>query len=71
VALGRLSGDRQSVYRGLFAEGADSDELALLRCALQTGTPLGSEKFKAEIEATLDLKVGFVRRGRPRKTSNG
>jgi len=34
---------------------------------LQTGTPLDNERFKAEIEATLDLKVGFARRGRPRK----
>jgi putative transposase len=67
VALGRLRDDRQSVYRGLFDGGPDSDELALLRCALQTGTPLGNEKFKAEIEATLDLSVGFARRGRPKK----
>ena len=69
VALGRLPVDRQPVYRGLFDREADSDELALLRCALQTGTPLGNEKFKAEIEATLDLKVGFARRGRPLKMS--
>jgi putative transposase len=71
VALGRFSNERQSVYRGLFDVGSDSDELVLLRRALQTGTPLGNEKFKAEIEATLDLKVGFVRRGRPRKTTGG
>ena len=71
VALGRFPNERQSVYRGLFDVGPDSDELALLRGALQTGTPLGNEKFKAEIEATLDLKVGFVRRGRPGKTTGG
>ncbi len=71
VALGRFPNERQSVYRGLFDVGVNSDELALLRRALQTGTPLGNEKFKAEIEATLDLKVGFVRRGRPRKTPKG
>jgi hypothetical protein len=34
---------------------------------LQTGTPLGNEKFKAEIEVTLDIKGGFTRRGRPKK----
>ncbi len=67
MALGGSSDDRQAVYRGLFDGGLDSDELALVRCALQTGTPLGNEKFKAEIEATLDLKVGFARRGRPKK----
>lgn len=67
VALGRLPVDRQSVYRGLFDREVDSNELALLRGALQTGTPLGNEKFKAEIEATLGLRVGFAHRGRPMK----
>jgi putative transposase len=67
AALGRLSDDRQSAYRGLFDGGSDSHELGLLRCALQTGTPLGNQRFKAEIEATLDLSVGFARRGRPKK----
>ena len=66
VALGRLPDVRQSAYRGLFDSVADSDELALLRCALQTGTPLGNARFKMEIEATLNLKVGYARRGRPR-----
>jgi putative transposase len=49
----------------------DSEELTLLWCALQTGTPLGNNKFKEEIEAALDSKVGYVRRGRPRKISKG
>jgi putative transposase len=66
-ALGGSSDDRQSVFRGLFDGSLDSDELALVRGAVQTGTPLGNEKFKAAIEATLDLKVGFARRGRPKK----
>ena len=65
LALGHFPNDRQSVYRTLFDAKLDSDELELLRSALQTGTPLGNEKFKAEIEAALGLKVGFVRRGRP------
>ena len=67
VALGRLSDNRQSVYRDLFDGGSTSDELKLLRCALQTGTPLGNERFKAEIEASLDILVGHARRGRPEK----
>ncbi len=67
VTLGRLSDNRQSVYRDLFDGGSTSDELKLLRCALQTGTPLGNERFKAEIEASLDILVGHARRGRPEK----
>lgn len=65
AALGRLPVDRKSVYRSLFDGETDADELALLICALQTGMPLGNEKFKAEIEAALDLKVVFAHRGRP------
>ncbi len=70
IALGCLSDDRQSVYRQLFEAGMDSEELARMRCALQTGTPMGNKKFKAEIEAALDLKVGFAHRGRPKKGSD-
>jgi len=71
AALGRLPSERQSVYRGLFDRLHDADELALLRSALQTGTPLGNDKFKAEIEVALNLKVGYARRGRPQKASAG
>ena len=67
LALGRLPAERQSAYRGLFEGELDADQLILLRCALQTGTPLGNERFKAEIEAALNTKVGFARRGRPKK----
>ena len=65
AALGHSPGERQTVYRGLFDQVHDADDLALLRGALQTGTPLGNDKFKAEIEAALNLKVGYARRGRP------
>lgn len=65
--MGRLPADRQSVYRGLFDGEPDAGELVLLRYALQTGTPLSNEKFKAKIAAALDLKVGFARCGRQMK----
>ncbi len=38
-----------------------------LRDSLQSGTPLGSESFKAMVENTLNLSVGLVKRGRPKK----
>lgn len=71
IALAQSAENRQSVYRSLFDGVTNFDELALLREALQTGTPLGNKKFKAEIEAVLDLKVGYARRGRPKKISEG
>jgi len=65
-ALGRSPDARQTAYRSLFDKMEDADELAQLRNALQTGTPLGNARFKLEIEAALNIKVGFARRGRPR-----
>ncbi len=67
MALGCCSSDREATYRGLFDRNLETDELASLRCALQTGTPLGNDRFKAEIEAALNVKVGYPRRGRPQK----
>jgi len=40
-------------------------EQSAFRAALQTGTPLGNDKFKADIEAALGMKVGHAARGRP------
>lgn len=68
AALGKLSDDRLAAYRRLFDDANSvADELSLLRNALQTGTPLGNDKFKGEIESALNLKVGYARRGRPQK----
>ena len=68
LALGGAPDVRQSAYRGLFDLRLNADPLAQIRGALQTGTPLGNEKFKSEIEAALQRKVGHARRGRPKKT---
>jgi len=37
-----------------------------LRSAVQTGTPLGNDRFKGEVEELLGMKVGYARRGRPK-----
>jgi hypothetical protein len=37
-----------------------------MRSCLQTGTPLGNERFR-EIERALGVKVGYSARGRPKK----
>lgn len=36
-----------------------------IRATVQTGTPLGNERFEQEMEQTLQRKVGQARRGRP------
>ena len=37
-----------------------------IRQAWQTGTPLGNDLFKSQVEQMLKVKVGYTRRGRPR-----
>jgi len=68
MALGSLPTDRQIAYRGLLGRGEDPEKLALLRDYLQTGTPLGNERFREQIESALQCKVGYCQRGRPRNT---
>jgi putative transposase len=34
---------------------------------VQTGTPLGNTRFRAQIERALGVKVGYSARGRPKK----
>jgi hypothetical protein len=54
-------------YRSLFEE-VMNENLPEISTSLQTGTPLGSQKFKGEIEELLGMKVGYTRQGRPKKT---
>lgn len=66
-ALGANDPARQAAYRALFAAALSADELKDLRACLQTGTPLGNDRFRTEIEAALGVRVGYSSRGRPRK----
>jgi putative transposase len=64
-----LAGDanaRCAAYRALFRGPVDDRQLGAIRSALQTGTPLGNDRFRARIERALHVKVGYDRRGRPR-----
>lgn len=65
LALGATDETRQFAYRGLFHSALDSDHLHSIRAAAQTGTPLGNDRFREQVEKTLGCKVGHSRRGRP------
>jgi putative transposase len=56
---------RQSVYRSLFNRTLDATQLDEVRAATQSGTPLGDDSFRTEIESVLLVRVGQIRRGRP------
>lgn len=65
----RLSDDkdkRHLFYSQLFNQELDDDALSQIRLGYQSGTPIGSSDFKAEIELVLDRKIGKLQRGRPK-----
>jgi putative transposase len=45
----------------------DAAQLYEVRAATQSGTPLGNDGFRAEIERVLQFKIGQTHRGRPVK----
>jgi len=51
----------------LFAQGLGDDLLATLRDSVQRGWVPGTDRFRAEIAATLGRRVEPPRRGRPPK----
>ncbi len=53
--------------KALFKSQLEKGMLETIRCAWQTGTPLGNDYFRQKIEAKLNCKVGQARRGRPVK----
>ena len=67
LRLGSDAEARQRAYRDLFGVEAKADELQAIRSCVQTGTPLGNDRFREQIERMLGRKVGQSRRGRPRK----
>ena len=68
VNLGPTLPRRREVYRSLFDTELSSDEWERIRTYTQSGTPMGSERFKEQIERTLSRKVGAEKRGRPART---
>lgn len=67
IALGKQESERAYVYRELFSSALAVDQIHNIRATVQTGTPLGNERFRQQIEQTLNCRVGQARRGRPSK----
>lgn len=69
LALGADPESRQAAYRELVKQAISDDDLAAIRLQLQRQHALGSERFRAAIEAQLGRSAGPVRIGRPRKAA--
>ncbi len=67
LQLGRTYEERQQAYLALFKTALGPAIVTEIRSCLQSGMPLGDERFKRQIEQRLNVSVGQVNRGRPRK----
>lgn len=64
--IGRGDKKRLEKYLALSKAGLSDEVSSNIQDAWQTGTPLGSDKFKKMVEKKLKIKVGHAKRGRPR-----
>lgn len=74
LALGRDPLERAGAYRKILADGINDIDLAVLRKHLQQERALGSPRFQAMVEKTLNRPATVRSVGRPRKKpvdSNG
>lgn len=67
TALGETDLQRRAAYRTLLENMANKRDVERIGRCVQTGTPLGSTRFRKKIERLLDRKVGQHRPGRPPK----
>jgi putative transposase len=67
LKLGQDKSHRAFAYRELFRSSLEPEQVHDIRTTVQTGTPLGNDRFRAQIEKILNCKVGQTRRGKPGK----
>ena len=65
TSLGKTPVERQEAYRTLFRHELDAVVLTELRSTVNRGWPIGSERFKSDIELRLRQAVRPPKRGRP------
>jgi hypothetical protein len=67
LELGKDGETRRNAYRELFEVNMDCTQIETIRRTNSKGLPLGSKRFRAEIESQLQIKLGSGKVGRPRK----
>lgn len=65
LSLGDETQDRLHAYRELFNGSLPKGLVQEIRSCLNFSMPLGSNRFKAEIERVLQRSIGYPKRGRP------
>ena len=69
LSLGRDGVARRKAYREFFAAGIGEEKLRLFRKAAHYCQPVGDDRFRRQIEDKYGLRLGQMRRGRPRKNA--
>jgi putative transposase len=65
IGLDNHSEVRQACYRELYSNTLNPEQIDTIRATVQTGTPLGNDRFRDQVEAALGCRTGLARRGRP------
>lgn len=64
TTLGSDEAQRRAAYRALFRAHLDEEALSEIRKASSRGLPLGSDRFREQVEVALGRRVGLRPRGR-------
>jgi putative transposase len=70
-SLGVSSNERCFAYRELFRAHLDGQDIHLIRQAAHYCQPVGDDRFRQQIEQRYGIRLGQMRRGRPRKEDGG
>jgi len=63
-SLGLSREERAHAYRSLFSSKLEPHEVTLIRRSATFSMPVGSSRFKKQIEKALNRKIGYAQRGR-------
>lgn len=67
ASLGLDDSARKETYVSLFSHEIEQADLRMIRNAATFSMPTGNNRFQAQIEAMLDRRLGYAKRGRPYK----
>lgn len=71
LRLGQTEEERSYAYRELFKVELTERDVHTISHAFHYNYPLGNDRFKEKIEATLRRQVGYAKQGRPGRAATG
>jgi len=67
MRLGKNTDERCQAYRDLFTGCVCDQDLHLIRKAAHYCQPVGDDRFRLQIEEKYGLRLGYMKRGRPKR----